>query len=191
MRGLPLYSADPNCDLAWPEITHEITLNSSALEIFTDFKIVKPLLVQSTASALEAEKLMQHAHVRLKMVVDSNNHFAGIISLDDLHSQEVMKKVVAGYSREDLTIADFMTPKDKLKTFEYSDIEHATISDIIETLKLAGQQHCLVVEREAHRVRGVISASDIARKLKLPINIVIDSSFANIFKTVSKQLKLV
>ncbi|EGG98647.1 hypothetical protein imdm_2084 [gamma proteobacterium IMCC2047] len=36
----------------------------------------------------------------------------------------------------------------------------------------------------AHKIRGIISASDIVRKLKLPVNIMTDASFLGIFNTV-------
>ena len=104
-----------------------------------------------------------------------------VLSLDNLIGPEFMAKVVQGFKREELRVTDFMTPKDKLKAFDYSDVANSTIGNLIEALKERGQQHCLVIDRDTHKIRGLISASDIARKLKLSININSESSFSNIF----------
>jgi len=77
-----------------------------------------------------------------------------------------------------------MIPKVKLKAFDYEQIACASINNVIEALKENGQQHCLVLDRNEHKIRGVISASDIVRKLKLPVNIMTDASFLGIFNTV-------
>ena len=51
---------------------------------------------------------------------------------------------------------------------------------MIETLKDYGQHHCLVMDRESHEVRGVISVSDIARELRLPLDIQGRPTFAEL-----------
>jgi len=92
-----------------------------------------------------------------------------------------MKKLAGGATKEDLTVADFMRRRDQLKVFDYADIKRSSVGDIVITLEHSGQQHCLVVDKCAHQIRGVISASDITRKLKLPIDIGTESTFSNIF----------
>jgi hypothetical protein len=86
----------------------EISEDSPCLNVFTDFKIHRPLVIESSTRAYLVEELMLKAHVRLKLVVEKDGHF--------LH----------GYT----------------------------------------YQHCLVIDTNSNRVRGLISVSDIARRLK-------------------------
>ena len=184
MKALQLYLTEPIDDIVWPKDDSSIALNSPALTIFTDFKIIKPLTLNADTPAIEAEKSMRQFHVRLKIIVDQDHHLKGIVSLDNLHEQEFMKRIDTNIKREDLLVQDFMIPKSQLMAFDYAELKKATIGDVLETLKSNRQQHCLVLERNAHQIRGVISASDIARKLKLLIDITNEANFAHIFHTV-------
>ncbi|MDF1690535.1 MAG: CBS domain-containing protein [Cycloclasticus sp.] len=184
MKNLTFYDTTPFDELAWPERNNNITLDSSALEVFTDFNQIKPLVIESSISAIDAEKLMQKAHVHLKIVVDSNNHFLGIVSLEDLNCQEILKRISKGDNREELSVTDFMRRRKSLKAVDYSELEKASIDTVIGALKSNNQQHCLVIDREQHKIRGIISARDIARKLHLPLNIASDSTFVGIFQAV-------
>lgn len=185
MKKLTLHAVEAIDELAWPDNHQEHTLYSSALDVFTDFKNVKPLVIDAHSSAIEVEHLMKKAHVRLKLVVDKKEHFIGLISYDLLSSQEIVKKLGKGDLRENLLISDFMIPKSELKAIAYADIVNAKIGDVIETLKAAGQQHCLVTDHEDHTIRGVLSANDIAKKLQLEIDVSTPTSFASIFEAIS------
>lgn len=184
MSKLHLYNVEPIDDLVSPEDHEDITLRSPATLVFTDFKQVNPLVIESDTTALEAESLMQKSHVRLKIVVDSQNQFLGIVSLDNLHNQEIVKKIANGVSRENLLVTDFMIPKISLMAFDFDELGNANIGDLISALKGSGQQHCLAVDRNEHNIRGVISASDIARSMMLPIDIGTSANFNNIFNVV-------
>jgi CBS domain-containing protein len=181
MKKLDLYSVDNIDSLAWPTRPQLISVDSSALEVFTDFRITQPLIIEEHTSAIDAQKFMLQAHVRLKIVVDDDNNFLGLLSLDDLNSQEIIKQVSQGDCREELVVTDFMRPRKSLQAFNYAAIEKASIMDVIQALKSTGQQHCLVVDFKENKIRGIISASDISRKLKLPLDIGMNSSFVSIF----------
>lgn len=184
MKNISFIAIDQIDELAWPTEHQEITKDSSALEIFTDFAEYIPLVIESSMLATEALALMQKAHVRLKLVLDENDHFIGVVSLDDLNRQELVKKLSSGYKREELLVTDFMRPRKDLKAFDYAELANTTIGTVINTLKNTGQQHCLVIDTDNHQIRGIISASDIARKLKLNIDIKNRSSFSHVFDAV-------
>ena len=186
MKKLALYPVEKIDELTSPEAHEDISVLSSAVNIFTDFKKVTPLVIESNSSAVEVESLMQKSHVKLKLVINKNNEFLGLISFESLHNQEILKRVAEGHQREQLTVTDFMIPKDRLKAIDYDDLIYAKIGDVIETLKSAGQQHCLVVDRKHHAIRGVLSANDIARRLKLAVDVSTPTSFATIFDVISK-----
>lgn len=184
VKKLTLVDAKSVQRLAWPESGGEIDLDSPALRVFTDFLTTKPLILESAVSAVDAEKLMLTAHVRMKIVVDEDANFLGIVSLEDLNSHEFIVKIAQGDKREELSIVDFMKPKSRLKGFQYAELSNASIRDVVMALKDSDQQHCIVIDSEQRRIRGIISASDVVRKLRLPINILNDSIFSSIYRAI-------
>jgi len=180
---LSLHSTAPVDELAWPIESEEINTNSNALSVFTDFKKIKPSIVDKEISATEAETLMEKSHVDIMVVVDQNNAFLGIVSLEILNKQEIIIKINDGYRRDELKLTDFYQAKESLKAFDFDELSHSTVGDVINTLKTYHQQHCLVIEQKSHQIRGVISASEIARQLKMDIDLSCESSFIGIFNT--------
>ncbi|MGX9462954.1 CBS domain-containing protein [Shewanella sp. A14] len=187
MKKLALYPVEKIDELTSPEAHEDISVLSSALNVFTDFKKVTPMVIESSTSAVNVEHLMQKSHVRLKLVIDDKEQFIGLISFESLYNQEILKRVAAGHQRDQLTVTDFMIPKEELKAIDFEDLSYARIGDVIETLQSAGQQHCLVLDRKHHTIRGVLSANDIARRLKLAVDVSTPNSFASIFEVIKKN----
>ena len=186
MKHLHLFRADQAHHVAYPETVKTITTRDSALEIFTDFQHAPALVIDSTLSPQQAEIQMRTAHVRMKIVVDRDNQVLGIVSLDDLSNQEIIKRISQGYQRSELNVTDFMHPLSSLKAFSWEELQDASIQDVIDTLQNSGQQHCLVLDGE--EIPGLISASDIARKLKLPLDIHRESNFSRISHVIYHQI---
>jgi len=169
-----------------PERHENIDLCSSALEIFTDFSQQQPFLLEQSVSIDAATELMKAAHVRLKLVIDNEEHFRGVISLADLLSVKVMKATdMTGLKRKDLTVADIMTHKDALHAIEMEEFRHARIGDVLQTMKHFGEQHVLVVDSVDLSIRGIVSSSDIVRSLHIPVRI---SERANSFSDIYKAI---
>lgn len=181
MKALNLYSATEVDDLAWPEETAGLTMDSSALHFFTDFKEINPLVIECAVSAVEGKRLMQKAHVRLKFVLNDSGQFIGIISAEDLIDRKIVQKISEGSNRDEIALTDLMRPKRDLKALDYQEVAKASISEVIRKLKDSGEQHCLVIDRDNRKIRGIFSASDISRKLHLPIDIQDKSSFYKVF----------
>lgn len=181
MRHFELYEADQIDQLVHPDNFQEISGDSPASVVFTDFTVYEPLVIDASSSAVEAENMMRRSHVRLKLVIDEHGLFVGVIALEDLSDGEIIKKVANGFNREELQVVDMMRKRRDLKVFDYSDLDLMTVADVLAVLKQSGHQHCLVVEREKHQIRGVISASDIARKLKMDISIQQPPKFAELY----------
>jgi len=186
MQTISLFSVSDIAHLVQPEEFHELNTNSSALEIFTDFKKHIPLVIEGSVPAVDVEMLMRKAHVKMKLVVDRSNEFIGSISLDDLDDQHFMMRIAAGYARHEILTADLMTPKERILAMSLDDIERSSIGDVIRSLQKQGQQHCLVVDRSGRQIRGLISASDVARRLHIPIRIERVPSFVDIFSSVRR-----
>ena len=179
---LELHNTNSVDELFYPEDRGDITFESCALEVFTDFKNTEPLVVSPDVDVDEARNLMIQEHVKLKFVVNDSNHFLGVISSKNLSDQKILQSVSLGSKREDLKVLDFMEARDSLMAFSFQDFRKARIIDIVDALQKADSQHALVVDLESHKIRGIVSSSDLARKLKLPVNLDIESNFHGIFK---------
>lgn len=184
MNRLNFHTLEAVDQLIQPDDYQLFDLNSSALDLLTDFTRVNPLVIDSDTSADDAEKLMLKTHVKLKMVINSNNDFIGLISYEDISAQKIMRLVSKGRRREDIKVADLMIDRSTIQALNYSDISSATVGDVVDSLKRNGVQHCLVVDADSHHIRGLISASDIARKLHLAIPIHQQPSFVDIFSAI-------
>ena len=72
-----------------------------------------------------------------------------------------------GVRRDELTVVDVMTPAERVEVIELAEVERARVGHVLETLRRAGRQHALVVERAM--VHGIFSISQIARQLGVSV----------------------
>lgn len=153
--------------------TADVTgLDSPAESVMTDFRQVQPLTMSMTESVHEATQAMRKVHVRSVIVTDSNDDFRGILTVLDLESRKVLSQATSlGLKREDLSIKDVMVSRDKLRGVPLSALHKGSIGDLLKTLRHEGSQHMLVVDPESHEICGIISASEIARRLQVPVEI--------------------
>ncbi len=185
MKNLKLVTLENIDHIVTPDDFKKITLNSPATMIFTDFKEFNPLIIEAHTKAVDAMHLMRKAHVHLKIVMSDNDDFVGVISSFDISEQRIMHKVATGHAKDDILVSDLMLPRSHLMAFNIDELEHSTVNDVIEALKLNGLRHCLVIDSKNHHIRGIISSSDIARKLHIPIEITSAVTFAKIFSAIN------
>lgn len=185
-KVLQTRSLDPVRDIQRPPESTVAGLQSPATEIFTDFTRQSPLMLEQSTSTDEAWHLMKKTHVKLQLVIDAQEEFRGVISLEDLVSVKVIEAMErTGLRRSELTVAHVMTPKSRLHAIDFDDFTHATVGDIIATLKKGGEQHVLVVDSRQNSIRGIVSANDIARRMHLPVVICERAnSFSDIYRVV-------
>ena len=169
--------------LITPDENFELTLNSSALDIFTDFKKTAPLVIDQSIDIVTAEDLMKKTHVKLKLVLNDGD-FVGTLAYEDLINESTIAQATH-MRRADIHVGEVMMPRSHLKAIEFNDVKQAKIRDIVETLKNEGRQHFLVIENAVHHIRGIFSASDIARRLHIPIRIDKTSTFIDIYKALN------
>lgn len=186
MRQIQLFPVSRIAHLVHPEEFHELSPMSPALEFFTDFKKHVPLTIEGSTPAEAVEALMRSAHVKLKLVVDAEGEFIGTISLDNLDEQHFMARVATGFAHNEILVKDLMRPKAEIMALSLTDLEEANINDVIKALQQKGQQHCLVVDQSNKQIRGLISASDVARRLHIPIHIERVPTFAEIFSSIRR-----
>jgi predicted transcriptional regulator len=181
MKTLKLSKLESIDHIVTPDDFQEITLESPALCIFTDFKKVRPLVIDSTTKATDAQLIMEKSHVNLKLVLSKEKRICGVINSDNVSNQNIIKLVSLGEDRNSLTVGDLMQPRAELLALDFEELSNARVADVLKALEKNGLQHCLVVEHKAHEIRGLISSSDIARKLRIAINLSVAPSFSDIF----------
>jgi len=186
MNKFTLFSVQQIDELVQPADFQPKSLLTNSMEFFTDFRDNEPLVIDAAVSAPEARNMMVRTHVRLKLVVDHEGHFVGVITAADLIEQNIITRAASsGIARDEVRVSDLMTRKKDLLALNIHEVEHSTIGDVVSFLKDNFQQHCLVVDEETHQIRGIFSASDISRKLRLPVYIQEQSSFSKVFSAVS------
>lgn len=182
MKNLQLLNLESVDNVVSPELFEESTLDSPTESIFTDFKKVKAFIIDGDTLAEDALKLMRKAHVRMKIVVSNSGDFIGIISTTELSERHIVAEVAKGNSRKDILVEDLMIPRKDLHAFDYNELIHSKVKDVIYALESYKLRHCLVLDKEYHHIRGVISSSDISRRLQLPIDLNVDNTFSTIFQ---------
>lgn len=187
MHTIKLFHVNNVAHMVQPEEFDELDVHSPATEFFTDFKKHRPVIIEGSTPAIDVEMLMRKAHVRMKLVVDSDNEFIGTISTEDLSEQNFMIRIANGDRLPDITVSDMMCPKQAILALDLEQLERSSIRDIIEALQRSGQQHCLIVDRSLDHIRGLISASDVARRLHMPIKIERVPTFVDIFRSIRRQ----
>ncbi|MCC5452134.1 CBS domain-containing protein [Rheinheimera sp. UJ51] len=181
MKKLALFNLENVDHLMQPADFAQATLQSPATSVFTDFKHSEPTIIAGDTTAADALLMMQQERSPLKLVVDDRNELTGLIHIEQLSEQAIMRQVILGADRRELKIRDLMRPRDRIKALAYQQLQNCTIADIINTLQSSGEQYCVVVDRDQHHIRGLIHAQDLARRLKMPVAIRQQPTFLSIF----------
>ena len=152
---------------------------SPAVQVMTDLTRVAPATIRPQAPLSGANQFMITRGVRLLLVTDDHENVLGLITATDLLSEKPMRAAIdRGVRRDELTVADVMTPAELIEVIGYADVEGARVGHVLETLRRAGRQHALVVDFDEipsgrplmpptrrTMVRGIFSISQIARQL--------------------------
>jgi CBS domain-containing protein len=135
--------------------------------VMTDLARTTPATIRPQAPLAGANQFMITRGVRLLLVVDDLETVLGVITATDLLGERPMLVATGrGLRRDELTVADVMTPAARVEVISFADVEGARVGHVLETLRRAGRQHALVVDGgERPVVRGIFSLSQIARQL--------------------------
>ncbi|MFT3848195.1 MAG: CBS domain-containing protein [Propionivibrio sp.] len=170
-----------------------IRIESPALEVMTDLREVSAVTVGAGESVMRATQRMIARRVRLLLVVGADGLVEGLITARDAMGEKPVKLLQERrVSRfEDLTIGDLMVPRHAIDVLDIEAVARAEVGTIVETLRKSGRQHALVVETDAESgieiVRGIFSATQIARQLGIALPIVeVAETFAEITSALEK-----
>ncbi len=154
-------------------VLERVRVDSPAVDVMTDLTKVTAVIILPGDSVDEAHRRMIQRGVRLLLVVDQDRKVHGIVTANDVLGEKPVKAAVQrGVPRSEIQVRDIMTTRAALEVLDMREVSAATIGHIVATLKAAGRQHTLVVDHDAkgrQRVRGVFSATQIARQLGIAI----------------------
>lgn len=185
MKNLSVFALAANDHLVQPEEFEDIHSSTSALAILTDFRNHKPHMVDSHLEASEALEVMLAEDVKIKLVVDDRKEFVGVISVDDLSDHNLLlKQMELRVKRDELLVCDLMHSRASIRAISVDEFKRVTVADVVATLQKAHQEYLLVVDTDAHHIRGIVSARDISRRLHHPIHIEKELTFVDIFSAV-------
>ena len=151
-----------------------LTADSPALEAMTDFTRVRAVCVSPTVVIDDAKQRMVHAGVRSLFVTDSDGEIVGLVTARDINSEKPLAYAASTHTHHDeILVEHVMTPRQNIHAMTLHDVAEARVGDIVVTLREAGRQHGLVVQkgRESRaRVRGVFSITHIGRLLGVKVD---------------------
>lgn len=172
---LPSRNLDLSAGLLRPAcvLPERVALDNPALDVMTDFRRLTAFIATPGDTIGQAEERMLRRKVRLLFVMDGEDRVAGLITSTDIHGEKPLVVVQSrGIRRNEVLVADIMTPVDRLEAVDYDDIAHARVGQVLETLKARGRQHALVIENVNGRqmVRGLLSLSQLSKQLGVAVD---------------------
>jgi len=174
-QSLPIRELGANAGFRRPmqPESPRVSAESPATHVMTDLTRTAPATIRPQAPLAGANQFMISRGVRLLLVTDDHENVLGVITATDLLSEKPMRVAAERRLRRDeLAVADVMTPAEQVEVIAYDDLRGAHVGHVFETLRRAGRQHALVVDfDEAPRmmVRGILSLSQIARQLGITL----------------------
>lgn len=153
----------------------DVSMDSPALLVMTDLKRVAAAVISPNESMDAAHAFMMQRGVRMLLAVDEQQRLAGIVTATDILGEKPMGLVRdRGMRHAEITVADLMTPADRLDAFDMHTVQSARVGQVVASLQHARRHHALVVQRAGdtgREVRGIFSLSQIARQLGMPLQL--------------------
>ena len=158
-----------------PRRVISVSLKDPATSVMTDLMHVRAITVDSDQTIIFAFDLMKHIGVRMLVVIDRDGLLGGLITARDILGEKPINIMNSErISRNEIKVQQIMTPVSQLNPFNFADVEHATVKDVIIKLRETGRQHAIVVESQddadGYSLRGIFSITQIGRQLGMNIS---------------------
>lgn len=172
MKFLNVYPVEARDHLVTPIEFSDITRDSPALHVISDFRHHPPHVIGAHVLATEAAALMKEERCDIKLVVNGQGELAGLITREHLSDQRIMMaQANFGAGHDEVRVADIMQPRGRIYAVDYQALEDARVGDILQAMQDHGESCYLVLDRDRHHIRGVISSHELARRLDQPVQI--------------------
>jgi predicted transcriptional regulator len=184
MQNLKLKSAEGLDVIVLTGDREKVDINSPAAEVVVDFSQQTPAIVPASTGAEEAIHWLQMEKFPWQLVTGKAGELLGILVKGAGAEQQVMRYVANGADRSILSAKDIMLPLAQMHVVQQSEVQRATVGELLNSLKDSGAQYCLVVGDDEHQVHGLISVQDVIDRLGVALQIRSRPTFVDIFNAV-------
>ena len=163
---LPLSRLAPAARLPETDLLERVTLDDPAFSVLTDLTQVTPATIGPDRSIDHANAMMLERRVRLLFVVGGDRFVSGVITATDLLGEKPMRFMrERGIPHSEIRVGDIMTPAAHLEAIALPDLASMRVGHVVATMRAVRRQHLMVSESDGRRIRGLFSATQIARQL--------------------------
>jgi CBS domain containing-hemolysin-like protein len=166
----------------------KVGIDHPASAVMTDLTKLSAVIIRSTDTIDEALARMKQRGVRLLLVIDNERLVVGLITANDVLGEKPMRLVESNIVRhQDILVRDVMTPWQRLEAIAIKAVEAAKVGQVVATLRASGRQHALVADHDG-RIRGIFSATQIARQLGVDPQSINPAEIAQTFAEIESSL---
>jgi CBS domain-containing protein len=163
---LTLAPLTPGSRISDATAPRRVTLDDPALTVMTDLQHVSVASTTPEEPIEEAHAMMIRRGVRLLFVLDAAGAVQGVITATDLLGEKPMRFMQdRGIPHSEIRVADIMTPTAHLEAIALQDLASMRVGHVVATMRAVRRQHLMVAEGDGRRIRGLFSATQIARQL--------------------------
>ena len=179
---LTLTLLEPGARVASPTTPGRVTLDDPAFSVMTDLREVSAATTTPEEMVTAAHAQMVRRGVRLLFVLDPGGTVVGVITATDILGEKPIRFMQSrGVAHAEIQVEDIMTPASMLEAMSLIDVAQMRVGHIVATLKKVRRQHLMVAEEGGRRIRGLFSASQVARQLGMELQTFeVAQSFADI-----------
>ena len=172
----------PSARVVSPMTPGRVTLDDPAFSVMTDLREVSAATTTAGERMTEAHAQMIRRGVRLLFVLAPDASVAGVITATDILGEKPMRFSQShGVAHAEIAVGDVMTPAAMLEAIALQEVAQMRVGHVVATLKKVGRKHLTVAEENGRRIRGLFSASQIARQLGMELQTFeVAQSFAEI-----------
>ena len=172
----------PGARIVEPPQPERVNLDDPAFSVMTDLREVRAATTTPSELMSRAHAQMIQRGVRLLFVLDREGGIVGVITATDLLGEKPMRFMQsAGVTHSEIQVSDIMTPASMLEAIPFQDVAQMRVGHVVATHKAVHRQHLMVAEDGGRRVRGLFSASQVARQLGLQLQTMeVAKTFADI-----------
>ena len=181
VRSLPVVPASARLMIRphAPQPASPAGLHDPALPLMTDFRASPAIAVGPDMSVDRALEHMILAGVRFCFVADREGRLVGTVTSFDLQGERVTRylSLVGAHHRAsspaEVLVRHVMDPLTRLRAVEMHIAAHATVGEIVSTLRALATRHLVVVEERGDEqvLRGLFSATRIEQATGLALDI--------------------
>jgi|KBSSwiStaDraftv2_1062776.scaffolds.fasta_scaffold22625_2 CBS domain-containing protein len=143
-----------------------VTLDDPAISVMTDLQHVSVASTTPEEPIEEAHAVMIRRGVRLLFVLDPAGAVEGVITATDLLGEKPVRFMQErGIPHSEIRVGDIMTPAAHLDAVGLPQLASMRVGHVVATMHAVRRQHLMVSEEGGRRIRGLFSATQVARQL--------------------------